>query len=119
MATVTTFNQVVGSETLRIAIPVTRIDKLMDRVDLLIEEGKLKKARQILTPFIVTKPKGIKKGEIKLVLASKGTNKKDDALHIIATNEGLDRAALIKKIQADLDCTYANARYYVVNIAGK
>lgn len=113
------FDQVVGSETLRVAIPVTRIDTIIDRVDILIENGNTFKARQILTPFIINPTKGIKKGEIKLALASKGTSKKDDALHIIATNEGFDRAALIKKIQTDLDCTYANARYYVVNIAGK
>lgn len=119
MAATTTFNQIVGSETLRIAVPVTRIDKLMDRVDAMIEDGKLAKARKALEPFILTQPKGIKKGEIKVAMAAKGTNKKDAALKIITGNEGLDRAALIKKIQTDLDCTYANARYYVVTIAGK
>lgn len=112
MVAVATFNQIVGSETLRIAVPVTRITKIMDRVDILIEAGNTFKARQVLTPFIVN-DKTVKKA------VAKNVDKKTAALKIIADNTALDRAALIKKIQTDLSCTYANARYYVVNTAGK
>ena len=122
MAQVTTFNQVVGSETLSVAIPVTRLEKLIDRVDILIETGNIRKARQILTPFIVDQ-KRIKKitktkKETKIMSTAKGA-KKEAALELIAKLQGygVDRSKIIAQLQHDLKMTYANARHYVVNVA--
>lgn len=120
MAQVSTFNQVVGSETLRIAVPVTRIEKLIDRVDALIENGNTFKARQILTPFIVNdKParKATKK-KVKAMTTSKGA-KKEAALELISKLQkyGVDRSKMIAQLSHDLNMSYANARHYVVNVA--
>lgn len=122
MAKLATFNQVVGSETLRVAIPVTRIDKLIDRVDILIENGNTGKARQILTPFIINdKPaKKAKQKKVKTVTESntKGA-KKEAALTLISKLKefGRDRSQIIAQVQHDLQMSYANARHYVVNVA--
>lgn len=122
MSKLATFNQVVGKETLRVAIPVTRIDKLMDRVDLLIENGDVKKARKILTPFVtVDKPvRKAKEKKVKTVTDStaKGA-KKEAALTLIAKLKefGRDRSQIIAQVQHDLQMSYANARHYVVNVA--
>jgi hypothetical protein len=120
MAQVATFNQVVGSETIRIAIPVTRIDKLMDRVDTLIENGNTFKARQILTPFIINeKPaRKAKQKKVKVMATGKGV-KKEAALELIAKLQkyGVDRSKMIAQLSHDLDMSYANARHYVVNVA--
>jgi hypothetical protein len=116
MAKLATFNQVVGKETLRVAIPETRIDKLIDRVDLLIESGDVKKARKILTPFIVTQSKTKK---VKTVTESTKGAKKEAALTLINKLKefGRDRSQIIAQVQHDLQMSYANARHYVVNVA--
>lgn len=118
MAKVATFNQVVGSETLQVAIPVTRLEKLIDRVDILIENGNTNKARQILTPFVVDQKriKKIKKGSKSM--SAKGA-KKEAALELIAKLQGygVERSKIIAQLQYDLQMTYANARHYVVNVA--
>lgn len=120
MAQVATFNQVVGSETLRIAVPVTRIEKLIDRVDALIENGKTSKARQILTPFIINeKPaRKAKEKKVKVMATGKGA-KKEAALELIAKLQkyGVERSKMIAQLSHDLDMSYANARHYVVNVA--
>lgn len=120
MAQVTTFNQVVGSETLRIAVPVTRIEKLIDRVDALIENGNTSKARQILTPFIINeKPaRKAKEKKVKVMATGKGA-KKEAALELIAKLQkyGVERSKMIAQLSHDLDMSYANARHYVVNVA--
>ena len=118
MAAVATFNQIVGSETLRVAIPVTRIEKLIDRVDILIENGNTFKARQILTPFIVISNKTKKVKTVTETTASKGA-KKEAALTLIAklVDLGQERSKIIAQLQHDLQMTYANARHYVVNVA--
>lgn len=120
MAQITTFNQVVGSETLRIAVPVTRIDKLMDRVDTLIENGNTFKARQILTPYIINeKPvRKAKQKKVKVMATGKGV-KKEAALELIAKLQkyGVERSKMIAQLSHDLDMSYANARHYVVNVA--
>ena len=119
MAQVATFNQVCGSETLHVAIPVTRLEKLIDRVDFLVENGNTRKARQILTPFIVDqkRTKKIKK-ETKIMSTAKGA-KKEAALELIAKLQGygVERSKIIAQLQHDLEMTYANARHYVVNVA--
>lgn len=118
MAQVTTFNQVVGSETIRVAIPVTRLEKLLDRVDILIENGNTTKARQVLTPFIINeKPKKVKK-EAKIMSTAKGA-KKEAALALITKLQGygVERSKIIAQLQHDLQMSYANARHYVVNVA--
>lgn len=123
MAKLATFNQVVGSETLRIAIPVTRIDKLMDRVDILIENGNTNKARQVLTPFIINdKPiKKAKQNKVKTVSepTEKKGAKKEAALTLINKLQeyGRNRSQIIEQVQHDLQMSYANARHYVVNVA--
>ena len=118
MAQVSTFNQIVGSETLRVAIPVTRLEKLIDRVDILIENGNTFKARQILTPFVINdKPVKAKKGS-KIMTVAKGA-KKEAALALIAKLQSyeVERTKIIAQLQHDLQMTYANARHYVVNVA--
>lgn len=120
MAQVATFNQVVGSETLRIAVPVTRIEKLIDRVDALIENGKTSKARQILTPFIINEKPARKAKEKKVnVMATGKGAKKEAALELIAKLQkyGVERSKMIAQLSHDLDMSYANARHYVVNVA--
>lgn len=122
MSKLATFNQVVGKETLRVAIPVTRIDKLMDRVDLLIESGDVKKARKILAPFVTVEKlvKKAKEKKVKTVTDSttKGA-KKEAALTLINKLKefGRDRSQIIAQVQHDLQMSYANARHYVVNVA--
>lgn len=120
MAQVTTFNQVVGSETLRIAVPVTRIEKLIDRVDALIENGNTSKARKILTPFIINEKPARKAKEKKVnVMATGKGAKKEAALELIAKLQkyGVERSKMIAQLSHDLDMSYANARHYVVNVA--
>ena len=116
MSALSTFNQVCGSETLRVAIPMTRIDKLIERVDILIEAGKIAKARKILTPYIVVADKTEKAKPA----ASEGKGaKKQAALALIQklVAQGEDRSKIMEKLRTDLQMTYANARHYVVNVA--
>lgn len=54
--TTTTFKQIVGKETLTITVPVTRVERILGRVDDLIEAGKIKRAKNILAPFVVATP---------------------------------------------------------------
>lgn len=120
MAQVATFNQVVGSETLRIAIPITRLEKLIDRVDVLIENGNTSKARQILTPFIVNEKPARKAKEKKVKTMENGKGaKKEAALTLIAKLKdlGVERSKIIAQLSHDLNMSYANARHYVVNVA--
>lgn len=122
MAQVTTFNQAVGKEYIRIAVPVTRVTKIMDKVDLLIDEGKLKQAMKVLKPFVVVekKTRKIKEKTVTAVTttAQKGA-KKEAALALIAKlkEHGRDRSQIIAQMQHDLQMSYANARHYVVNVA--
>ena len=53
MSKTATFNQVIDSKSLKVSIPVTRLEKLIDRVDFLLENGNTVKALQILKPFLV------------------------------------------------------------------
>ena len=120
MAQVATFNQVVGSETLRVAIPVTRLERLIDRVDALIENGNASKARKVLTPFIVNEKPARKAKEKKVKTMSNGKGaKKEAALALIAKLQdlGVERSKIIAQLSHDLEMTYANARHYVVNVA--
>lgn len=121
MVAVTTFNQVVGKETLRIAVPVTRVTKIIDKVDLLIDDGKIKQATKVLKPFVITEKKTRKtkeKSVTAVATASKGA-KKEAALSLIAKlkEHGRDRSQIIAQMQHDLQMSYANARHYVVNVA--
>ena len=123
MAQVTTFNQAVGKEYLRIAVPVTRVTKIMDKVDLLIDEGKLKQAMKVLQPFVIVekKTRKIKEKTVSAVAVAstqKGA-KKEAALALIAKlkEHGRDRSKIIAQLQHDLQMSYANARHYVVNVS--
>jgi hypothetical protein len=121
MAATTTFNQVIGNKTVKVQIPVTRITKLIDKVDDLLDAGKIKQAEKLLTPFIMKPVKGFKKGE--LIIMTSGTvtkgAKKEQALTLIAklVELGQERSKIIAQLQHDLQMTYANARHYVVNVA--
>ena len=121
MAATTTFNQVIGNKTVKVQIPVTRITKLIDKVDDLLDAGKIKQAEKLLTPFIMKPMKGFKKGELIIMTSgnvSKGA-KKEQALTLIAklVELGQERSKIIAQLQHDLQMTYANARHYVVNVA--
>jgi hypothetical protein len=121
MAATTTFNQVIGNKTVKVQIPVTRITKLIDKVDDLLDAGKIKQAEKLLTPFIMKPVKGFKKGELIIMTSgnvSKGA-KKEQALTLIAklVELGQERSKIIAQLQHDLQMTYANARHYVVNVA--
>lgn len=113
--TTTCFNQVLGAETIRIAIPVTKITKIMDKVDRLIETGKLKAVRKYLAPYVTNEAPKAKE----IVMSNSKGSKKEAALSLIAKLQdyGRDRGQIIKQLQHDLDMTYANARHYVVNVA--
>jgi hypothetical protein len=121
MATTATFNQVLGNKTVQVQIPVTRITKLIDKVDDLIDAGKIKQAEKLLTPFIMKPMKGFKKGELIIMNSSNFTKgaKKEQALELIAklVELGQERSKIIAQLQHDLQMTYANARHYVVNVA--
>jgi len=121
MAATATFNQVLGDKTVQVQIPVTRITKLIDKVDDLIDAGKIKQAEKLLTPFIMKPMKGFKKGELIIMTGdtlAKGA-KKEQALTLIAklVELGQERSKIIAQLQHDLQMTYANARHYVVNVA--
>ena len=121
MAATATFNQVLGDKTVQVQIPVTRITKLVDKVDGLIDAGKIKQAEKLLTPFIMKPMKGFKKGELIIMTGdtlAKGA-KKEQALTLIAklVELGQERSKIIAQLQHDLQMTYANARHYVVNVA--
>ena len=121
MATTATFNQVLGNKTVQVQIPVTRITKLIDKVDDLIDAGKIKQAEKLLTPFIMKPMKGFKKDELIIMNSSNFTKgaKKEQALTLIAklVELGQERSKIIAQLQHDLQMTYANARHYVVNVA--
>ena len=121
MVAVATFNQVLGNKTVQVQIPVTRITKLIDKVDDLIDAGKIKQAEKLLTPFIMKPMKGFKKGELIIMNSSNFTKgaKKEQALELIAklVELGQERSKIIAQLQHDLQMTYANARHYVVNVA--
>lgn len=113
----TTFNQIIGNETIRVSIPETRVERIIDKVDLLIDEGKLKKARAILDPFIAGND--VERTKVAAPVNNAKGAKKEAALTLITELivMGHDRKAIINKVAADLDMTYANARHYVVNVA--
>jgi hypothetical protein len=121
MAATTTFNQVIGNKTVKVQIPVTRITKLIDKVDDLLDAGKIKQAEKLLTPFIMKPVKGFKKGELIIMTSGNVTKgaKKEQALTLIAklVELGQERSKIIAQLQHDLQMTYANARHYVVNVA--
>lgn len=121
MAATATFNQVIGNKTVQVQIPVTRITKLIDKVDDLIDAGKIKQAEKLLTPFIMKPMKGLKKGELIIMNSGNFTKgaKKEQALELIAklVELGQERSKIIAQLQHDLQMTYANARHYVVNVA--
>jgi hypothetical protein len=121
MAATTTFNQVIGNKTVKVQIPVTRITKLIDKVDDLLDAGKIKQAEKLLTPFIMKPMKGFKKGELIIMTSGNVTKgaKKEQALTLIAklVELGQERSKIIAQLQHDLQMTYANARHYVVNVA--
>lgn len=121
MAVTTTFNQVIGNKTVKVQIPVTRITKLIDKVDDLLDAGKIKQAEKLLTPFIMKPMKGFKKGELIIMTSGNVTKgaKKEQALTLIAklVELGQERSKIIAQLQHDLQMTYANARHYVVNVA--
>ena len=121
MAVTTTFNQVIGNKTVKVQIPVTRITKLIDKVDDLLDAGKIKQAEKLLTPFIMKPVKGFKKGELIIMTSGNVTKgaKKEQALTLIAklVELGQERSKIIAQLQHDLQMTYANARHYVVNVA--
>lgn len=119
MANITTFNQVIGSETLRVSIPVTRVETIIDRVDALIESGKLTKARRVIEPFLVGENVGKPSQQLVAQTAPSKGAKKEAALALIAKlqADGKDRKDIIVVVQNQLEMTYANARHYVVNVA--
>ena len=121
MAATATFKQVLGDKTVQVQIPVTRITKLIDKVDDLIDAGKIKQAEKLLTPFIMKPMKGFKKGELIIMTGDTLTKgaKKEAALTLIAklVELGQERSKIIAQLQHDLQMTYANARHYVVNVA--
>ena len=118
MAAVATFNQQIGNKTVRIAVPVTRVTKVIDKFDMLIDEGKIKQAEKVIAPFIIVDAKVKKVKTVTETTASKGA-KKEAALTLIAklVELGQERSKIIAQLQHDLQMTYANARHYVVNVA--
>lgn len=122
MRSITTFNQVIGSKTFTIAVPVTRVCRLIDRVDNLIESGKLDKAKEIIAPFVLNKRQQKKLAANDEPVVQKPLAKgavKELALTAITklAKEQMDRPAIITAIQKQFNLSYANARYYVVNVA--
>lgn len=109
MANETTFNQVIGTETIRVSVPVTRVETILDRVDKLVEAGKLVQARRVIEPFMVGENVG--KSPVQQLIAqtapAKGA-KKEAALTLIAKlrAEGKDRKEIIASVQNELQMTY-------------
>jgi hypothetical protein len=106
----TTFQQVIGSESFAITLPVTRVTTIMDKVDALIEANAPDKAKKVLAPFMNQANKPV---------VLKG-NKKEDAITLISVMKAANktRTEMIKGLQHDMCMSYANARHYVVNVSG-
>lgn len=118
MAQLTTFNQQIGSKTVRLAVPVTRVTKVIDKFDMLIDEGKIKQAEKVIAPFIIVDKKTKKVKKVTEPTEKKGA-KKEAALSLITKLQeyGRNRSQIIEQLQHDLQMSYANARHYVVNVA--
>ena len=113
----TVFSQaIVGQANVTVEMPYSRVERTIAKVDALNEAGQGKKALKLLQPYIVDVAlTAAKKAEVAVAKMPK-RSKRDMALAIGAANPEMPRGDLIKKIQAELDITYANSRHYVCNV---
>lgn len=104
--TTTTFNQVIREQTFRITVPVNKVEKLLDRIDFLLDQAKPRcdaKAIQLLKPYVGA-PEVTKEVKTAPVKAA-------DALVAKAEESRLlGRYRVIKLLQADFGVTYQKAR---------
>jgi hypothetical protein len=113
----TTFNQYIGDTSFSIRVPMSRVETLINKIDALNDIGNFKKAFGMVQPFLVN-PSKLVDTAVVVKKASSGGDKKARALAIISSMEGDERGKIIKAIQEDMGISYANARHYVVNVAG-
>lgn len=105
--TTTTFNQVIREQVFTITVPVSKVEKLIDRVDFLLEQAKPRcdaKAIQLLKPFVGA-PKVEK--EVKQVSSKAAPN---EMVELATRNRNLGRYNVIKMIQAEFGASYQKAR---------
>lgn len=103
----TTFTQMINAAPFVITVPQNKVERLLDKVDALVERGNLVKAMELIAPYlggaaVVPAPPKVPTG-----------NKGAAAAKIIEDNRSQGRAAVIKILCETLNITYANAHYYV------
>lgn len=106
MTTTTTFNQVIREQVFTITVPVTKVEKLINRVDFLLEQGKPRcdmKAIQLVKQYVGAPE--VK--EAPKVAAPKGT---DAMVERADKARSLGRYNVIKMLQADFGISYQKAR---------
>lgn len=110
--TTTTFNQVVRDQVFTITVPVKKVEKLIDRIDFLLDQGKPRcdaKAIQLLKPFVGAPEvkKETKTAPVKTV--DQMTDRADKA-------RSLGRYQVIKMLQADFGISYQKARNICIKV---
>lgn len=106
--TTTTFYQLIEGKRYQLTMPQHRVDKVMERVDNLIENAQYDKALKAIEPFITHEVAEKPKREV----AQKPNDRKDAIEEAIKKHKDLGEAGLRKKLQELFGMTYANARYY-------
>ena len=103
--TTTTFNQVIREQVFTITVPVNKVEKLIDRIDFLLDQAKPRcdaKAIQLLRPYVGA-PK-VEKEVKKVVKTSDAIAERAEAVR----SQG--RYRVIKLLQAEFGVTYQKAR---------
>lgn len=103
----TTFKQAIGNEILELTVPMHRVETIVNRIDRLIEQNKLKHAKNAAMPFI---------GAEKKTSAPKPAKKVSPIDTIIYENRNQGRHYVIEKLM-ETGMSKASA-YYRVRKAG-
>lgn len=110
--TTTTFNQVIRDQVFTITVPVKKVEKLIDRIDFLLDQAKPRcdaKAIQLLKPFVGAP-------EIKKEIKATPMKTADVIMDRADKARNLGRYQVIKMLQNDFGVTYQKARNVCIKL---
>lgn len=108
--TTTSFYQVIGDKRYQLTMPQTRVSKLLDRVDKLIEKGQFDKATDAITPFITHETADRKP---RATTEKSSEDRRQAIMDVLEQNRDMSDAEIIKRLREEFGMSYPNARYYV------
>ena len=124
-ATHTRFTQHINGQDYILVVDKTHVESLLNKVDTRIDRKKFDEAVQLITPHLeanlnATIIHGSNSTPIRTkIVRDRSGNKLASAMVIINENPNMGRTDLVNLVAEKLGITYANARYLVVNKAGK